>query len=137
MLIEIGFLGVGVIIISILFLAKSVYLVRQAESVIIERFGRYDRTLTAGLHIVIPFIDAARIVYWTYVTSEGEGKRYYRFTKTTSRIDFRESVYDFPKQNVITKDNVTMEINALYTIKLLIQRQQFMKLLICLKQLKN
>ena len=113
MVLEFSILLVALLVIFFMVLAKSVYLVKQAETIIIERFGRYDRTLTAGLHIVIPFIESTRMVHWTYVASEGEGKRYYRYTKSTNRIDLRESVYDFPKQNVITKDNVTMEINAL------------------------
>ena len=94
------------------FLLRSVYMVKQAEAIIIERLGKYSRTLTPGLHIVIPFLDTPRRVYWTYV-QEVEGKRYYRYSRTLVRIDLRESVYDFPKQNVISKDNVTMEINAL------------------------
>lgn len=98
--------------IAVIVLLKSVYLVQQAESVIIERFGRYERTLGPGLHFVTPFMDKTRTVTWSFF-KEVDGKRYYRFTQTLSRIDLREAVYDFPKQNVITKDNVTMEINAL------------------------
>lgn len=94
-----------------LFLLKSIYLVQQAEAVVIERFGKYHQTLGAGIHFVIPFMDAARTVSWTYFKEEA--RRYYRFIRTISVIDLRESVYDFPKQNVITKDNVTMEISAL------------------------
>ena len=60
----------------------------------------------------MPFIDITRKVTWTFV-KEVEGKRYYRYTKTIDRLDLRETVYDFPKQSVITKDNVTIEINAL------------------------
>jgi regulator of protease activity HflC (stomatin/prohibitin superfamily) len=97
----------------ILLVLKTVYLVKQAEAIVIERFGRYSRTLTPGLHIVVPFIEIPRLVQWTYLAVEGEGKRYHRFTKITDRLDLREAVYDFPKQNVITKDNVMMEINAL------------------------
>jgi regulator of protease activity HflC (stomatin/prohibitin superfamily) len=89
-----------------------VYLVRQAEAVVVERLGRYDRILTPGLHIVFPFIDRPRQVIWTFI-KDVDGHRHYRFTRAVSRIDLREAVYDFPKQNVITKDNVTMEINAL------------------------
>ncbi len=113
MVLELSMALVFALIFLVVVLLKSVYLVKQAETVIIERFGRYDRTLTAGIHLVIPFMEAPRMVHWTYVSSEGDGKRYYRFTKSTNRIDLREAVYDFPKQNVITKDNVTMEINAL------------------------
>ena len=93
-------------------LLRAVYMVRQAEAVVVERLGKFNRILTPGLHIVVPFLDRARSVAWSYV-KEVDGKRYYRFTKVIDRIDLRESVYDFPKQNVITKDNVTMEINAL------------------------
>ena len=60
----------------------------------------------------MPFIDAPRSVIWSFVT-QVDNRKYYRFSKQFSRIDLREAVYDFPKQNVITKDNVTMEINAL------------------------
>ncbi len=95
-----------------IFLMRAVYLVRQAEAIVVERLGRYDRTLLPGLHFVVPFIETPRSVTWSYV-QQTDGKRYYRFTHHLYRIDLRESVYDFPKQNVITKDNVTMEINAL------------------------
>lgn len=95
------------------FVLSSVYMVRQAETIIVERFGRFDRIMGPGMHFVMPFIERPRKSYWSYVMAEGDGKRYYRFSRTIDRIDMRESVYDFPKQNVITKDNVTMEINAL------------------------
>ena len=97
----------------VMFVLKAVYLVKQAEAVIIERLGRFNRVLSPGLHIVIPFIDSARQVLWVYVVGEREGQRFRRYSRIVDRIDMRESVYDFPKQNVITKDNVTMEINAL------------------------
>lgn len=95
-----------------LLLLKSVYLVQQAETIIVERLGRYHRTLNAGLHIIIPFFETTRKVYWTYLQLDSTHK-YIRVSQTFDRLDLRESVYDFPKQNVITKDNVTTEINAL------------------------
>ena len=100
------------IIAAVIFLLKAVYLVKQAEVVIIERFGKYYRTLTPGLQLVVPFIDVPHVCQWTYVRQVDKG-RYYRYAMTVKRIDLRESVYDFPKQNVITKDNVNIEINAL------------------------
>lgn len=112
-LIPIGFIlffGILFVFLSTALL-RAVYLVKQAEAIVIERFGKYDRTLLPGLHFVVPFIEAPRAVTWSYV--QMDNRRYYRFTHTLYRIDLRESVYDFPKQNVITKDNVTMEINAL------------------------
>ncbi len=105
------FSGLAFLLLFILFLS-SFYRVRQAEAMIIERFGRYNRTLGPGLHVLIPFVDEARRVVWTQV-KEMEGDRFYRFLKKIQRIDLREAVYDFPKQSVITRDNVTTEINAL------------------------
>jgi len=105
------FFAVSIVAIMV-FLSKAVYLVRQAEVVIIERLGKFDRVLKPGLHMVVPFIESPRSTVWTFV-KEGENKRYFRYTHVIDRIDLREAVYDFPKQNVITKDNVTMEINAL------------------------
>lgn len=105
------FFGV-VVLFLIIMLLKSVYLVRQAESIIIERLGKYDRVLKPGIHMIVPFLERPRSSVWTFV-QEVDGNRYYRFTRVVDRIDLRESMYDFPKQNVITKDNVTMEINAL------------------------
>lgn len=96
----------------IVFLLKSVYLVNQAESVIIERLGKYHRTLNPGLHLIIPFVDAPHFCRWTYV-HQGDYGKYFRMVHVIRKIDLRESVYDFPKQNVITKDNVNIEINAL------------------------
>lgn len=106
-------LAVIVVIFLFSFVAKSIILVRQAEAVIIERLGRFDRILMPGIHFIVPFIDRNRQVLWSFVRSDVEGKRYHRFSQLLNRIDLREAVYDFPKQNVITKDNVTMEINAL------------------------
>ena len=92
-------------------LINSVVLVQQAETMVIERLGKFNRILGPGIHIIVPFLDSKRTSIWTLV--QVDNGKYYRYTKSFNRIDLRESVYDFPKQNVITKDNVTMEINAL------------------------
>lgn len=110
--------GVGIFFIAlflflVILLSKSVYLVKQAEVMIIERLGKFDRIIGPGLHIVVPFVEQPRQVVWSFIRTESNGKRYFTVTQIVDRIDLRESVYDFPKQNVITKDNVTMEINAL------------------------
>ncbi len=99
-------------VICLIVVYKSVCLVQQAEAIIIERLGRYDRVLGPGLHIVMPIIERPREVVWSHF-SLGPDKRFYRYTRTLYRIDLRESVHDFPKQNVISKDNVSLEINAL------------------------
>jgi regulator of protease activity HflC (stomatin/prohibitin superfamily) len=105
------------VVVAFLFLvtliSKSVYMVKQAEVMLIERLGKFDRIIGPGLHIVVPFVEQPRQIMWTFSKTEGHGKRYYAVVEILDRIDLRESVYDFPKQNVITKDNVTIEINAI------------------------
>ncbi|MCX6141532.1 MAG: SPFH/Band 7/PHB domain protein [Candidatus Kapabacteria bacterium] len=96
----------------LLLLFKGVVVIRQAETMIVERLGRYHKTLESGINIILPIIDKSRLIDWRYVKTDPSGKYMYMHSKTP-RIDLRESVYDFPRQNVITKDNVSIEINAL------------------------
>lgn len=96
----------------IIFAAAGFKIVQQAETMIIERLGRYNRTLPSGINIIWPVIDKPREIIWRYVVEDGDGRKIIRF-RTRNRIDLRETVYDFPRQNVITKDNVNVEINAL------------------------
>lgn len=99
------------VFVFILLFQSTFLLVHEAEAVIIERFGKFDRILQPGLHLVIPFVEQPRKILWTTVTSYHN--EYIRKTSQEIKIDVRECVYDFPKQNVITKDNVTMEITAI------------------------
>lgn len=96
----------------IIFVAKGVIIVQQAEEVIVERLGEYNRTLHAGLNYIIPLIECPRSIYWK-VSQKGLDGQTYSYVKERTKIDLRESVYDFPRQNVITKDNVSISINAL------------------------
>src|SRR5215471_3524076 len=68
---------------------RAVQIVPQAQAGIVERFGRYHRTLYAGLNIIVPFIDRLRPL-----------------------IDLREQVVSFPPQPVITKDNLVVGIDT-------------------------
>lgn len=96
----------------VLFIARGIIVVRQAEVVIIERLGKYYRTLPSGLHIVIPIFDKMRPIHWRYNKTDYRGNVVVA-QKVENRIDLRENVYDFPRQNVITADNVSININAL------------------------
>lgn len=102
---------VAIAILVIAFMAKGFKIVQQSETMVIERLGRYNRTLSSGINIIWPFIDQPRSIAWrtTRNTINGQLVTF----KTIERIDLRETVYDFPSQNVITKDNVNVEINAL------------------------
>ena len=101
-----------ILIFAALIVIKGIRIVKQSESMIIERLGKYSSTLNAGINIIIPIIDKPRIVQWRYAVEDGQGRRYVTY-KSRERIDLRETVFDFPKQSVITKDNVVTEINAL------------------------
>ena len=80
---------VVVVGLAIFAVARSVRIVPQARAGIVERFGRYHRTLNAGLNVMMPFIDRLRPL-----------------------IDLREQVVSFPPQPVITKDNLVVGINT-------------------------
>ena len=94
---------VAIVICALILVKKSLVIIPQSETKIIERLGRYYATLKPGINIIIPFIDRAKPII---TMSRG------RYMYATS-IDLREQVYDFDKQNVITKDNVQTQINAL------------------------
>jgi len=79
---------------------------------VIERLGRYHRTLLSGVNIVWPLFDKPRLVEKSFILIDPAGKKIYR-KQNRSRIDLRETVYDFPNQSVITRDNVVIELNAL------------------------
>ena len=78
-----------IILLLIVFIVTNIRVVQQAKAVVIERLGAYKTTWGVGLHFKIPFIE--------------------RIAKTVS---LKEQVVDFPPQPVITKDNVTMQIDT-------------------------
>jgi len=96
----------------LVYVVKGVIIVQQAEEVIIERWGKFHRVLKPGLNFIFPFIDTTRGMSWK-VSQKGIDGKTYSYYKIVNRIDMRENVYDFPRQNVITKDNATIGINAL------------------------
>ena len=99
-------------LLAIAFLIKGIKIVQQSETIIIERLGKYSSTLQSGLNIIVPFIDKPREIIWRYSKEGPMGNTLIHYSKE-DRIDLREAVYDFPKQNVITRDNIVTEINAL------------------------
>ena len=77
------------VILAIIIVSKSVALIPQAEAAVIERLGRYSRTVSGQLTLLVPFIDRVR-----------------------ARVDLRERVVSFPPQPVITEDNLTLNIDT-------------------------
>jgi len=96
----------------VLFVLLGVRIIQQAETMVIERLGKYHKTLKSGINIILPIFDKAREIDWRYIKTDLAGKSIIVQHKI-GRIDLRETVYDFPRQNVITKDNVVIEINAI------------------------
>ncbi|WP_046320076.1 SPFH domain-containing protein [Mycobacterium sp. UM_Kg1] len=85
-----GLLLLAVLVVfAVIVVAKSVALIPQAEAAVIERLGRYSRTVSGQLTLLVPFIDRVR-----------------------ARIDLRERVVSFPPQPVITEDNLTLNIDT-------------------------
>ncbi len=94
---------IALVICALVLVKKSLVIIPQSETKIIERLGKYYATLKPGINVIIPFIDRAK-----EIVAIRRGRYVY-----TDSIDLREQVYDFDKQNVITKDNVQTQINAL------------------------
>ena len=88
----------------VIYILRGIKIVSQSETLIVERLGKYNRTLNAGINVILPIIEKAKET----IARRQDGRLI-----ATSRIDMREQVYDFDKQSVITKDNVMTEINAL------------------------
>src|SRR5246500_4724606 len=80
---------IALVIFAIIVVAKSVALIPQAEAAVIERLGRYSKTVSGQLTLLLPFIDKIR-----------------------ARVDLRERVVSFPPQPVITEDNLTVNIDT-------------------------
>ena len=90
----------------VVLIVKGLVIVPQKHAMVIERLGRYHRTIEAGLNLIIPVVDRHRPI--TIVRYENEQK----LIRTEKRIDLREVVLEFPKQQVITKDNVGVQIDG-------------------------
>lgn len=95
----------------LLFAVLGMRIVQQAETIVIERLGSYHRDLKSGINFIIPLLDKPREIDWRYAVIDIDGRTIIK-KERISRIDLRETVYDFPKQAVITKDNVQIDINA-------------------------
>ncbi|MEB3186466.1 MAG: stomatin-like protein [bacterium] len=109
-------MSVIVLVLVVLFVVaiarSALIIIQQSETAVIERLGSYHRTLEPGINLLVPFVDVAREVVWRYALDDARGKSRY-VTNRVSRIDLRETVFDFPQQSVITRDNVPANISAI------------------------
>jgi regulator of protease activity HflC (stomatin/prohibitin superfamily) len=98
-------------IIALLVATKSIKIIGQAEVMVIERLGRFNRLGRSGFNVLIPFVEKPRTIDVRYFSTDVNGAK--RISAgSTARIDLREQVLNFPSQPVITKDNVTIDIDA-------------------------
>jgi regulator of protease activity HflC (stomatin/prohibitin superfamily) len=107
-----GLVALAIFLVLIAAVAKGAFkIIGQAEVMVIERLGRFDRLARSGFNILIPFIERPKSIDVRYFEADPGGVK--RITAgSTSRIDLREQVLNFPSQPVITKDNVTIDIDA-------------------------
>src|SRR6187402_2753691 len=90
------FLGFALLVIAY----KTIKIVPQSSVLLIERLGRFHRVAASGLNIIVPFFESPRAVYWTNVRPG------------ITSIDLREQYIDLPPQPVITRDNVTINVDS-------------------------
>ena len=102
-----------VVFFAVVLIVKGIITVHQAQVVIVERFGKFHGVLYPGINWIIPLMDKPHIMEWRnsreYMDASGR-TRVVPYLEMRNVIDLRETVYDFPRQSVITKD--TIEISA-------------------------
>lgn len=106
------FLLLTIVALVVIYFLAGIKVIQQEEAMIIEKLGIFEKVLYAGFHIIIPFFEYPRKIQWKY-SQKGSDNRTYAYYSERTVIDLRESVMDIPRQNVITKDNVSITINAL------------------------
>lgn len=100
------------LLVAVASVATSAFkIIGQAEVMVIERLGRFHRVGRSGFNVLIPFLERPRAIDVRYLESSVAGDKR-MVARTTTRIDLREQVLNFPSQPVITKDNVTIDIDA-------------------------
>ncbi|ALF57515.1 SPFH domain-containing protein [Corynebacterium pseudotuberculosis] len=90
-----SFIFLAVVVFVALLIAKSIVIIPQGEAAVIERLGRYTKTISGGMSLLVPFIDRVR-----------------------AKVDTRERVVSFPPQAVITQDNLTVAIDTVVTFQI-------------------
>ncbi len=95
----------------VILVVKGIRIVPEQSVMMIERLGKFSRQLNPGLNIIIPVIDAPREVLWRTTHMDEIGQKRHVVHSVTN-LDLREQVYDFPAQQVITRDNVGIRVDA-------------------------
>ncbi len=96
---------IAIAVIVVVYIGTRIKIVPQATQYVIERWGSYYTTWNAGLHFLVPFFDRIKRTYSARGT-------------VSDSITLKEQVLDFPPQAVITKDNVTMQIDTVVFLQI-------------------
>ena len=102
---------IALALLALFTVTSSFKIVGQAEVLVVERLGRFHRLARSGFNILIPFIERPKAIDVRFLEADIGGQKRIA-ARTTTRIDLREQVLNFPSQPVITKDNVTIDIDA-------------------------
>ena len=106
------FILIVIVAAVLIVLLSGIRIVQQSTVKIVERLGKYHKTLESGINVIVPFLDKIKLINTRRTRYDMQGRAYI-VEVLDNYVDLRERVFDFPKQNVITKDNVTLEIDAL------------------------
>jgi regulator of protease activity HflC (stomatin/prohibitin superfamily) len=87
---------IGLIILAFVILAKYIRVVPQKSAFIVERLGKYKKTLTAGFHVLVPLVD-----------------------KVAYKLTLKEQAIDVPSQTCITKDNISVEVDGILYLQVM------------------
>jgi regulator of protease activity HflC (stomatin/prohibitin superfamily) len=105
-----------VLVVLLFTLSSSIKIIGQAEVMVIERLGRFNRIGRSGFNFLVPLLDRAKTIDVRVFDTDVNGVKRVS-SGSTARIDLREQVLSFPSQPVITKDNVTIDIDAVIYYK--------------------
>ena len=101
------FIGIALLVVAL----KTIKIVPQSSVLLIERLGRFHRVAASGLNIIVPFFESPRGVFWSNVRPG------------LTSIDLREQFIDMPPQPVITRDNVSVKVNAVVYFRVMDPRR--------------
>lgn len=107
----------------IIYCMKGCYVVKEKEVVVIERFGKFKEVLTAGIHWCWPWVDSPKIYNYRYTVDKGGSGRWrnVEIKESTSNysVSLQNEVLDFPSQQVITRDNALVSLDAVLAYQIL------------------
>eukprot|EP00753_Platysulcus_tardus_P015619 PLAT5139.1.p1 GENE.PLAT5139.1~~PLAT5139.1.p1 ORF type:complete len:331 (-),score=161.48 PLAT5139.1:106-1098(-) len=111
-------IAVAIVLLAVYLVVNSIYQVQERQVVVIERWGLYHRELHAGIHFLLPIIYTPRTFSYRYFVTNQMDQVKLVEKRNQTRVSTVNEVLDFPRQNVITRDNALIYLDAVlsYTI---------------------